>query len=90
MTHDELAEHISALGRSVRYIDLGPHAYRAHLRRYPLPDWLIEHLVEIELLARVYPEVPNDTVLRTTGHPPRTIQAFLRENAEAFVGERGR
>ncbi|AKU99434.1 hypothetical protein AKJ09_06098 [Labilithrix luteola] len=86
MTHDDLAERISALGRPVRYIDLGPDAYRAHLRRQPLPDWLVEHLVEIELLARVYPEMPNDTVLRTTGHPPRTTEAFLRENAEAFLG----
>ncbi|GAA1983914.1 NmrA family NAD(P)-binding protein [Kitasatospora viridis] len=73
------------LGRPVPCLDLPPAAFRAHLvGRGGLPDWLAAHVVEIQRLAVLRPEVPDDTAERLTGRPARTLEAFLREHLAAF------
>ncbi|MEV7600714.1 NmrA family NAD(P)-binding protein [Kitasatospora sp. NPDC089797] len=73
------------LGRPVRYLDLAPAALHAHLvARAGMPDWLAAHVVEIQQLAVVRKEVPDDTFTRLTGRAPRTMEAFLGEHLHHF------
>ncbi|MGW4650221.1 NmrA family NAD(P)-binding protein [Kitasatospora sp. NPDC004289] len=73
------------LGRTVRYVDLGPDGLRAHLiERAGMPEWLATHVVEIQQLAVVREERPDDTFRRVTGREPRTLEAFLAENLHVF------
>jgi uncharacterized protein YbjT (DUF2867 family) len=73
------------LGRPVRYLDLPPARFRAHLvEQAGMPDWLADHLVEIHHLARLRPESPDPTGAHLTGHPPRTLEAFLAEHLHHF------
>ncbi|MGW6914328.1 NmrA family NAD(P)-binding protein [Kitasatospora sp. NPDC054939] len=85
-SHSEVAELLGALlGRPVRYVDLAPEELHAHLvARAGMPDWLAAHVVEIQRLAVLRPERPDDTAVRLTGRAPRTLESFLREHREAF------
>ncbi|MEU3570928.1 NmrA family NAD(P)-binding protein [Kitasatospora sp. NPDC036755] len=73
------------LGRPVRYLDLGPSELHAHLvERAGMPHWLATHVVEIQQLAAVRKETPDDTFLRLVGRAPRALEAFLGENLHLF------
>ncbi|MBO1416496.1 NmrA family NAD(P)-binding protein [Streptomyces sp. FH025] len=73
------------LGRPVRYLDLSPSELHAHLvDRAGMPDWLATHVVEIQQLAVVREETPDDAFQRLTGRAPRTLEAFLGENLHLF------
>ncbi|WP_431683686.1 NmrA family NAD(P)-binding protein [Kitasatospora sp. KL5] len=73
------------LGRPIRYLDLGPSELHAHLvGRAGMPDWLATHVVEIQQLAVVRRETPDDTFHRLAGRAPRTLEAFLGENLHRF------
>jgi hypothetical protein len=54
----------------------------------PAP-WLVDHLVEIQLLAVSHPETPDDTVERVTGHPARRLDDFLAEHLDRFLASAG-
>ncbi|MFI0789861.1 NmrA family NAD(P)-binding protein [Streptomyces lydicus] len=83
----ELAHRFTQLtGRPVRYIDLSPEEFHAHLvRTAHMPDWLASHVVEIQQLAIARPEAPNGTVEAVLGRPARTLDAFLREHLDVFA-----
>ncbi|MEU4119212.1 NmrA family NAD(P)-binding protein [Kitasatospora sp. NPDC028055] len=85
-SHPELAALLGELlGRPVRYLDLAPGELHAHLvGRAAMPDWLAAHVVEIQQLAVVRKEVPDDTFTRLTGRPPRSLTAFLDEHLRLF------
>ncbi|MFJ7910906.1 NmrA family NAD(P)-binding protein [Kitasatospora sp. NPDC096204] len=85
-SHPELTALLGELlGRPVRYLDLSPSELHAHLvARAGMPDWLATHVVEIQQLAVVRKETPDDTFLRLAGHAPRTLEAFLGENLHRF------
>ena len=81
VSYPEVARRLSDLGRRVRYVDQSPERLRRGLRqRAGLPDWLVDHIVEIHELAVAVPEVPTDTVARVTGHAARRLDDFLHEN----------
>ncbi|MET9700914.1 NmrA family NAD(P)-binding protein [Streptomyces sp. NPDC006529] len=83
---DRLAELLGRLrGRPVRYVDLPPEQFRAQLSTARgMPDWLADHVVEIQQLAVARPEQPTDTVARLLGRAPRGLEAFLTEHIDAF------
>ncbi|MET8624296.1 NmrA family NAD(P)-binding protein [Kitasatospora sp. NPDC004669] len=73
------------LGRPVRYLDLTPAELHAHLTgRAKMPDWLATHVVEIQQLAVIREESPDDTFTRLVGRAPRTLEAFLGEHLHRF------
>ncbi|MFJ9608746.1 NmrA family NAD(P)-binding protein [Kitasatospora sp. NPDC101176] len=73
------------LDRPVQYVDLTPAGLYAHLvERGGMPPWLAAHVVEIQQLAVVRPEAPDDTFARLTGRLPRTMEAFLHEHLHHF------
>ncbi|GLZ37127.1 SDR family oxidoreductase [Actinokineospora sp. NBRC 105648] len=88
VSYPEVATRLSQAGRPVRYIDQSPDKLRGGLRRADLPDWLVEHILEIQALTVACPETPNSTVPDVTGHPHRRLDDFLREHATAFTPPR--
>ncbi len=85
VSDESVARRLTALGRPTRCVAVGADAHRRDLRRAGLPPWLVEHLVEIRLLAATRPETPNDTVERITGHPARRLDDFLAEHLDRFT-----
>ncbi|MEV0415130.1 NmrA family NAD(P)-binding protein [Streptomyces sp. NPDC050448] len=85
-SHPELTALLGELlGKPIRYLDLSPSELYAHLvGRAGMPDWLATHVVEIQQLAVVRKETPDDTFLRLAGRAPRTLEAFLGENLHRF------
>lgn len=86
VAYPELAARLTTLtGRPVRYVDLAPDELRDSLIRHAhMPDWLADHVTEIQQLAVTRPENPTTTVTDLLGRPPRTLDAFLREHHAHF------
>ncbi|MFZ3494807.1 NmrA family NAD(P)-binding protein [Streptomyces sp. 5.8] len=86
VAYPELAARLTTLtGRPVRYVDLAPDELRDSLiRNAHMPDWLADHVTEIQQLAVTRPENPTTTVTDLLGRPPRTLDAFLREHHAQF------
>ncbi|GAA2986128.1 NAD(P)H-binding protein [Actinokineospora diospyrosa] len=82
ISYPDIAARLTAAGRPTRCVTVSPEQLRADLRG--APNWLIDHVLEIQRLATTHPEHPNDTVARLLGHPPRLLDDFLREHAPAF------
>jgi uncharacterized protein YbjT (DUF2867 family) len=87
VTFAEIAERLAAvLDRPVAYVDVPPEGMLGALAGAGLPDWLAGGIVEIQLQARAgIGETTTDEVARLTGHPPRGLDEYLRENAAAFA-----
>ncbi|MER6216810.1 SDR family oxidoreductase [Streptomyces sp. NPDC001674] len=87
VSHPELADRLTALtGTRVRYVDLPAQELRESLVRHAgMPDWLADHVTEIQHLAKARPERPTGTVADLLGRPPRTLHAFLHEHRAAFL-----
>ncbi len=85
----EVAERLSAaIGRQVRYVDVGPDAFRQGLRDAGLPGWLVDGVVEGNtLLAAGHGAAVTDEVARLTGRPPRTFAQFAADHRLAFGGQ---
>ncbi len=85
----EVAERLSTvLGYRVRYVHQSAEQLRAGYGRAGLPDWLIEHLLEIQGLTLSEPEAPNGVVQEVTGRVPRSLDAFLNEQKLQLSGPR--
>jgi uncharacterized protein YbjT (DUF2867 family) len=87
VTYAEAAARLGAvLGRTVEYVDVPPDALRGALSAAGLPPWLVEGIVEIQAQVRAgIGEAPSDGVELLAGHPPRDLDAYLRERAPAFA-----
>ncbi|WP_031072798.1 NmrA family NAD(P)-binding protein [Streptomyces sp. NRRL WC-3742] len=85
-SHQELAALLhELLGHPVRHLELSPSEFHAHLAgRAGMPDWLATHVVEIQQLATLREEEPDDAFTRLTGRAPRTLEAFLGEHLHHF------
>ena len=88
MSYRDVANRISALGRPVTYVDQSPEKFRAGLERAKHPAWLVAHLLEIQELTLAQPESPTSTVADLLGRQPRSLNAFLTENRDRFLGPR--
>jgi uncharacterized protein YbjT (DUF2867 family) len=87
VSNSEVAERLtSILGRPVAYVDVGDDGARSSMSAAGMPDWTVEALVA---LGRFYRNGSGakitDSVHRIFGRAPRTLDAYLRENASAFA-----
>ncbi|MNC87492.1 NAD(P)H azoreductase [compost metagenome] len=87
VSYAEAAARLGAiLGKPVEYLDIPADALRGALAAAGLPGWLVEGIVEIQAQARAgIGATPTGGVEALTGHPPRDLDAFLRERAAAFA-----
>jgi len=80
-------EYSSALGRTIRYVDLPFDEWRERvLRPMHMPDHLAQH---IETMARLHAENRYDRQTRDveaiTGQPAESVRDFVAEHAELFA-----
>jgi len=89
LTAADVAQRLSAaIGRQVRYVDLGPDAFGQALADAGLPGWLVHALLESNTwLAAGHGAGVTDEVARLTGRTPRTFDQFAGEHQAAFGGQ---
>jgi uncharacterized protein YbjT (DUF2867 family) len=89
LTAAEVAERLSAaVGRQVRYVDLGPDAFRQALAGAGLPGWLVDGLIEGNtMMAAGHAATVTDEVAKMTGRSPRTFAQFAADHRPAFGGQ---
>lgn len=82
----EVAEMLTQrIAKPVQHIDLPSEAYRDALLKAGLPEWYATILQELFADYHAgYGARLSQAVQQVTGRPPRTIQAFFDEYAEAF------
>lgn len=82
--HAQAAVFSSILNRPVNYIDVSAADFIENLKRFNLPDWLIEAFG----VAAADTEVPRDqssaTVERILGRKPGSLAQFVRDYRSAF------
>ena len=73
------------LGREVVYRPTSIEEYRRHLETYALPEFLIQHFLEVAIDYQngIFAGT-NDVIEKVTGQAPQTIEAFIAENRPAF------
>jgi uncharacterized protein YbjT (DUF2867 family) len=81
LSPDEVAAQLStALGRTIRYLDVPIQAARAALRAQGLSDWQIEQMRgSAEAFAAGEVAEVTDVVARLTGRRPRSFAAFAHD-----------
>ncbi|WP_369148581.1 SDR family oxidoreductase [Streptomyces sp. R44] len=81
ITFTEVAGRLStALGRAVEYVSVPDEATLAGMLGAGMPAWLAEGVVGVfQLLREGANDHTTDSVLRLTGHAPRSVDDFARE-----------
>ena len=89
LSGDEVAERLSAAtGRQVRFVEVGPDAYRRVLAGAGLPGWLVDRLIELNtMMAAGHAAGVTDEVATLLGRQPRTFEQFAAEHRVAFGGQ---
>ncbi len=89
VTYAEVAARLTAMiGAPICYLNRLPEAYAAELRQQGLPEWTVEHILEIQALTRDMPEKPNNAVEALLGRAPLSLDAYLLELAQEIVTRR--
>jgi hypothetical protein len=86
LDYHEIADKISqVIDKKITYSPDTLDGYREHLRKYDLPEFTIQHFIEVAIDYRngVFEGV-DDVIERITGKAPRTVEEFVRANRRAF------
>ncbi|BCQ26498.1 NAD(P)H-binding protein [Caballeronia sp. NK8] len=86
LDYHEIADKISqVIDKKITYSPDTLDGYREHLRKYDLPEFTIQHFIEVAIDYRngVFEGV-DDIIERITGKAPRTVEEFVRANRRAF------
>jgi NAD(P)H dehydrogenase (quinone) len=86
MNHRQIAEVLSAeLGRTVTYAPGSIEQYREHLKQYNLPEFTIQHFIEVAIDYQngIFAGT-NDVVETVTGTPAQTVQAFVAAHRKVY------
>jgi uncharacterized protein YbjT (DUF2867 family) len=85
--HSEIAEAVSnVLGRKVVYRPTSIDEYRTHLQTYDLPEFVIQHFIEVAIdYQKGIFAGTNDVIEKITGQAPQTIDSFIVANRKAFA-----
>lgn len=86
LSNQEMAAKLSLVtNRTITYIDIPAEALFEQLtQRAKLPNWLANHIVELDNLAIQVPEPETDTITDLIGRKPRTMDEYLQENRFLF------
>ena len=76
------------LGRPIEYVDLPIASWTQALAQFQMAPYLVEYLSRVaEAHQRGELDVQNDVVRQITGAPPKSLDAFVAKNCEAFGGQ---
>ncbi|MBN3754459.1 NAD(P)H-binding protein [Paraburkholderia sp. Tr-20389] len=86
MNQQEIADEIGeVLGRKISYRPSTIEQYRAHLERYQLPEFMIQHFLAIAIDYQNGIFSGADGVIgEITGLAPQTVSDFVKANRQAF------
>lgn len=86
LTGPEVAETFArVLGRPVSYVDLPSEAMKAGLLGAGMPEWLATDLVTLDELGRGRVMPVTGDIERLAGHPPRSLETFVRDHRSVFA-----
>jgi uncharacterized protein YbjT (DUF2867 family) len=86
MSQQVFAAKISdVLDRKIDYIPATLEGYREHLSKYDLPEFTIQHFIEVAVDYQngVF-EGTDDVIGHVTGKAPQTVEEFVHANRTAF------
>jgi NAD(P)H dehydrogenase (quinone) len=86
MNHRQIADVVgNVLGREVIYSPSSLEQYREHLQRYKLPEFMIQHFIEVAIDYQngVFAGT-NDVIETITGIAPQSVDAFVAAHRQAF------
>jgi uncharacterized protein YbjT (DUF2867 family) len=86
VTHSRIAQALtSALGRTVRFVDVPPEAFADSIREL-MPPWQVDGpLEDYAHYRRGEAEAVSPAIAEITGTAPRSIEQFARDYAPAFA-----
>lgn len=86
LSQQEIADEISkVLGRKITYSPTTLEQYREHLKKYDLPEFMIQHFIEVAIDYQNGVFKGEDGVIgEITGRAPQTVEAFVKANRKAF------
>ena len=90
--HDIARQLSAATGRTIRYIDIAPEAFRRVLAQWMPDDWQVEAVAQLfALIAQDQGALVNDVYRQATGRAPSPLRQFFQDCAPAFAprGEKG-
>ncbi len=87
ITYKDFAERLSYVANNrIEYINISQEELLKTLtKRAKLPNWLANHIVELDDLAIKNPEPKEDTVEKILNRKPRLINAYLQESRHLFI-----
>jgi uncharacterized protein YbjT (DUF2867 family) len=88
VTNAEIADRITRVtGTPVSYVEIPEEAQRQAMLGAGMPEWQVTAILELQEYYRTGRcATVDETVASVTGRPPRTLDAYLEENAAAFKG----
>lgn len=87
ISNQEMATKLSLVTNSeIEYIDISTEdLFKQLTKRAKLPNWLANHIIELDNLAIQVPEPKIDTITDLIGRKPRTMDEYLQENRHLFA-----
>lgn len=83
--HGIAAEMSKVLDRKIEYRPSTLDEYREHLRGYGLPDFMIQHFIEVAVDYQNGVFAGVDRIIETvTGKAPQTVAEFVSENRKVY------
>ena len=90
LTYQEVAEKLSkVLGKSVRYTDITANEARGRLQASGASPVMIEATLELwdACASKLINVAPTSVIRDITGLEPRTLEEFISEHKDVFLGE---
>lgn len=86
ITYKDFSERLSYVtNRKIEYINITQkELFNTLTKRAKLPNWLANHIVELDDLAIKKPEPNDDTIEKILNRKPRIINAYLQESKHLF------
>jgi uncharacterized protein YbjT (DUF2867 family) len=86
LSQQDIAEVVSnELGRKIVYSPSSLAQYREHLQKYNLPEFIIQHFIEVAVDYQngIFAGT-NDVIEKITGTAPQSTEAYVAENRQVF------
>ena len=86
LDHQGIAEELSnVIDRKIVYSPATLDEYREHLQKYDLPEFVIQHFIEVAIDYQNGVFKGEDSIIeQITGKAPQTVEAFVRANRQLF------
>ena len=88
LDHQQIADEIGkVIDRKIVYRPATLDEYREHLKKYGLPEFMIQHFIEVAIDYQSGVFRGKDSIIgQVTGKAPQTVEAFVRANQRLFKG----